>query len=172
MNEQLLQEESANKRIRWLIIYRIAIVTFLLGITTIKVQKAELLEISLAPLYVIFALTYILSVLFLLHLRFFKNIRLNIYIQALTDTALITGLVYVTGGIRSIYSPIYPLVIIYSVLFLERRGGLITASAASIFYGLLLDLEYFGIIRQIYTVATPVYEFGAGYVFSRIIIQF
>jgi two-component system sensor histidine kinase PilS (NtrC family) len=83
---------------------------------------------------------------------------------------LITGLVYVTGGIESIYSVLYPLVIIYSALFLAGRGGLISASACSIFYGLLLDLEYYGFIQPAYTLGYD-YDFDAGYVFSRIFIH-
>jgi two-component system, NtrC family, sensor histidine kinase PilS len=84
---------------------------------------------------------------------------------------LITALVYVTGGIRSIYSVFYPLVIIYSVLFLAKGGGLIIASASSIFYGLLIDLEYYNIIHPIYAIAVHDYDSSAGYVFTRIFIH-
>lgn len=173
MNDPLLQEESVDTRVQWLMLSRVAIVTFLLGITTfIKVQKTELLpEISLEPLYIIFTLTYVLSIGYLFFLNFFKSLKLNIYIQTLTDVVLITGLVYATGGIRSIYSVFYPLVIIYSVLFLGKGGGLIIASACSILYGLLLDLEYYGIILPLHTLAVHDYDFGAGYVFSRIFIH-
>ena len=138
----MLHEESIVSRLRWLIISRVAIVTFLLGITTFfKIQKIELLtETSIVSLYIIFALTYFLSVIYLFLLKFVKNPKVNVYIQTFTDVALITGLVYVTGGIRSIYSVFYPLAIIYSVLFLGKRGGLIIASISSILYGLLLDL--------------------------------
>jgi two-component system sensor histidine kinase PilS (NtrC family) len=104
-------------------------------------------------------------------LKFVKKNRLNVYIQALTDVALITFLVYITGGISSIYSVFYPLVIIYSVLFLEKRGGLIIASASGILYGSLLDLEYYGIIHPINALAVHDYNMGAGYVFSRIFIH-
>ncbi|MCG6535309.1 MAG: hypothetical protein L7F78_11590, partial [Syntrophales bacterium LBB04] len=96
---------------------------------------------------------------------------MNIYIQALSDVALITFLVYITGGISSIYSVFYPLVIIYSVLFLERRGRFIIASASGILYGLLLLLEYYGIVHPINAIAVHEYELGAGYVFSRIFIH-
>jgi two-component system sensor histidine kinase PilS (NtrC family) len=83
---------------------------------------------------------------------------------------MITGLVYATGGISSVYAVFYTLVIIYSVLFLERRGGLIIASACSICYGLLLDLEYYKILTPLYAIVSQDNPFTAGYVFSRIII--
>jgi len=169
----MLHEESIVSRLRWLIISRVAIVTFLLGITTFfKTQKIELLpETSIVSLYIIFTLTYFLSVIYLILLKFVKYPKVNVYIQTFTDVALITGLVYVTGGIRSIYSVFYPLAIIYSVLFLGKRGGLIVASISSILYGLLLDLEYYSVIPPIDSEAVHNYDLSAGYVFSRIFIH-
>ncbi len=173
MSEQLLQEEGIETRLRWLMLSRVAIVTFLLMVTTfIKFQKTEIFpEKALTSLYALCAITYFLSLIYVLLLKFVKKNRLNIYIQALTDAALITFLVYITGGISSIYSVFYPLVIIYSVLFLERRGGLIIASASGILYGLLLDLEYYGVIHPINALAVHDYDMGAGYVFSRIFVH-
>lgn len=173
MSEQLLQEEGIETRLRWLMLSRVAIVTFLLMVTTfIKFQKTERFpEKALTSLYALCAITYFLSLIYVLLLKFVKKNRLNIYIQALTDAALITFLVYITGGISSIYSVFYPLVIIYSVLFLERRGGLIIASASGILYGLLLDLEYYGVIHPINALAVHDYDMGAGYVFSRIFVH-
>jgi len=168
-----LLRDDITLRLRWLMLSRLAIATFLLGITTfIKIQRTEILpEVSLISLYIIISLTYLLSIVYSLCLRFIKNLRINVYIQALSDVILITGLVYVTGGISSIYSVFYPLVIIYSALFLARGGGLIIASASSILYGVLLDLEYYHILNPLYTIAIDEYHFSAGYVFTRIIIH-
>jgi len=173
MRVLLLQEESIDTSLRWLMLSRVAIVTFLLMVTTfINVQETEIFpEKALTSLYVLCTLTYFLSLAYLLVLKFVKKIRLNIYIQALIDVALITFLVYITGGISSIYSVFYPLVIIYSVLFLKKRDGLIIASASGILYGLLIDLEYYGIIHPINAISVHDYNLGAGYVFSRIFIQ-
>ncbi len=167
-----MEDNSLKRRLRWLIFFRVVIATFLLGIATfIRIKAAEsLLQTAFAPIYFIVALTYVFSFVCLFIPKIIKNIRVNIYLQSLLDLSLITGLVYVTGGIESIYSVFYPLVIIYSALFLAGRGGLISASASSIFYGLLLDLEYYGFIQP----ASPLgydYDFDAGYVFSRIFIH-
>jgi two-component system sensor histidine kinase PilS (NtrC family) len=167
-----LKDNSLDKRLRWLIFFRVVIATFLLGITTfIRIKETEpSLRAALAPVYFIIALIYLFSFASLFIPKIIKNIRLNIYIQSLSDVSLITGLVYVTGGIESIYSVLYPLVIIYSTLFLAGRGGLISASVGSIFYGLLLDLEYYGLIQPIYTRDYD-YNYEAGYIFSRIVIH-
>jgi len=167
-----LKNNSPERRLQWLIFFRVVIATFLLGIATfIRIKETEpSLQAALAPVYFIIALTYLLSFAYFFIPKIIKNIRLNIYIQSLSDISLITALVYVTGGIESIYSVFYPLVIIYSVLFLAGRGGLISASVGSIFYGLLLDLEYYGIIQPI-NIWDYDYNFSAGYVFSRIFIH-
>jgi two-component system sensor histidine kinase PilS (NtrC family) len=169
------QQEKNNitARLRWLMLSRVAIATFLLGITVfINIRKTELFpETSFTTLYFLILLTYILSIIYLFLPKFIQNIRVHVYIQALCDVVLITGLVFVTGGIRSIYSVFYPLVIIYSVLFLAKGGGLVIASTCSILYGLLLDLEYYRIIHPLNDIAIDDYPFSAGYVFTRIFIH-
>ena len=167
-----MSDNSLYRRLRRLVFLRVVILTFLLGITAfIQIKGLESLpKVSLISIYFIILLTYFLSFLYLFLLKIIKSIELNVYIQSLSDVTLITCLVYVTGGIESIYSVFYPLVIIYSVLFLTRRGGFIVASASSIFYGLLLDLEYYGVIHPIYATSWD-YNYSAGYAFSRIFIH-
>ncbi|MDO9565946.1 MAG: ATP-binding protein [Candidatus Desulfaltia sp.] len=167
-----MEDNFLKRRIQWLMFFRVVIATFLLGIATfIRIKAGESSsQTAYAPIYFIVALTYLFSFACLFIPKTIKNIRVNIYLQSLLDVLLITGLVYVTGGIESIYSVLYPLVIIYSSLFLAGRGGLISASACSIFYGLLLDLEYYGIVIPIYQWGYN-YDRDAGYVFSRIFVH-
>lgn len=167
--ENRLPQDNLTNRIRWLMLIRVVIITFLLGIATFsEFMGVELLpESSLPSYYLIIMMTYGLSFFYLFLLYQSKNIMANLYIQAACDTLLITYLVYVTGGTRSIYSVFYTLAIIYSVLFLGRKGGFIIASACSIFYGALLDLEYYGVIVPFFTAADD-YLIQASYVFSRI----
>ena len=159
-------------RLRYFMLLRVAFITFLLGIATLLEIKGEdlLPEISLLSLYLVIITSYILSLFYFFLLNLTKNIKITLYIQAICDVLMITGLVYATGGISSVYAVFYTLVIIYSVLFLERRGGLIIASACSICYGLLLDLEYYKILTPLYAIVSQDNPFTAGYVFSRIII--
>jgi two-component system, NtrC family, sensor histidine kinase PilS len=171
MIEYRLFPENATSRLRWLMLSRVAIVTFLLGIATfVEVKGMQTLSaISASTLFKTILLTYILSIVYLFLLKYVRNLLFNIYIQSLCDVILITGMVYATGGIHSLYSVFYPLVIIYSVLFLGRRGGLIIASAAGIFYGLFVDLEFYGVIYPVFS--TPIQDYfpDAAYVFMRIV---
>jgi two-component system sensor histidine kinase PilS (NtrC family) len=169
----MIQSEHSNVRIRHLMLSRVAIVTMLLGIATFVEIKGEefLPEISLFSFYVVVIAAYILSVIYYLVLHLTPNLKVTLYVQAFCDVLLITGLVYATAGIQSIYAVFYTIVIIYTVIFLGRRGGLIIASASGILYGGLLDLEYYKILIPYYAVLQDL-SYSAGYVFSRIIIYF
>jgi two-component system sensor histidine kinase PilS (NtrC family) len=50
----------------------------------------------------------------------------------------------VTGGIESLFSFLFILVIISSSVFLTRKEVLLVASASAILYGSILDLQYYG----------------------------
>ncbi|MDA8124514.1 MAG: ATP-binding protein [Deltaproteobacteria bacterium] len=156
-------------RLRWLMLSRVMIVSFLLGLATFIQMKGmeSLAAISTSILFKAIIATYLLSILFLVLLKKVRNLTINIYVQCIADIALITGIVYATGGIQSIYSVFYPLVIIYAVFFLSRKGGFIIASVAAIFYGLFSDLEFYGMIYPLFPIPLPDYPHNVGYVFTR-----
>ncbi len=152
--------------------FRLATVSFLFGVVTIiQFRMPDSLPLqSIRAIYIIVVITYLLSILYVFLLKVIQNISINVYIQCLFDTLLVTVLVFVTGGIESVYSTLYPLIIIYSVLFLGKRGGLLVASVISIIYGLLLDLEFYGVIHPIYS-SMHQYNAEVGHVFLRICIH-
>jgi two-component system, NtrC family, sensor histidine kinase PilS len=163
--------EYLTSRFRWLMLARVIIVTFLLGLTTFieTMGMSSQSEISVSMLFYTILLAYFLSILFLLLPKYLPNISLNIYIQSICDVTLVTAMVYATGGIRSIYSVFYPLIVIYSVIFLARKGGFIIASVAGIFYGFFANMELNGLIYPFFSDHTADYSLNAGYVFTRII---
>jgi two-component system sensor histidine kinase PilS (NtrC family) len=143
---EALTKEKNKQRLFVLIISRIVIVTLLLSFTIlidIKKQMFNISQITINFFYLIAAAIYFLSVIYIFLLKFVQDLKYNIYLQMAIDVILITFLIGLTGDTQIDYSLFYTLVIIYSVIFLGRRGGLIVASASSIFYGLLLDLEFY-----------------------------
>ena len=66
-------------------------------------------------------------------------------LQVLTDLAMVTLVVYVTGGVDSSLNFLYPLVIIVASILLPRAWAYLTAALAFILYGTVLELSYFGI---------------------------
>ena len=155
MENSSQQHEVPTRSLRRLLFLRVVVATFLLGIAAfIQIKGTPLSPESIKLVFFIIVIIYLLSILYVLLQKIIPTIETNIYIQALCDVVLITILVYVTGGVESVYSVLYQLVIIYSTLFLGRRGGIIAASAGSIFYGLLLNLEFYGILK-VYGIVAP-----------------
>ncbi|MCK9229793.1 MAG: ATP-binding protein [Syntrophales bacterium] len=158
-------------RFRRLIFVRLFIVSFLLGIAAL-IQTGGDLDIPGRSLYLVFAIIgtiYVLSVFYMILARYWDRPLFNLSLQAIIDVILITALVYVTGAVESIYSILYPLVIIYGALCMGRRGAIMIASLSAICYGGLLDLEYFGYINP--APGNPYPSSSAGYVFSRLFIH-
>ncbi len=166
-------EEINKERLRLLIIFRLIIITLFLGAAIFIDIKKTGFPVSVGTLnflYFIIAATYFFSIAYILLLKIFNDLRINIYLQLAVDVILVTLIVYITGSLRGNYSVLYTLVIIYSVIFLGRRGGLIIASASSIFYGLLLDFEFYAIIPPVSPVEYKT-DFTAEDVFVRILVH-
>jgi len=119
--------------------------------------------------YLLLASVYFISIIYAFLLKYLNNITLQAYIQLLVDTLMITGLIYSTGGIESIFSFLYILSIFSGSILLYRRGGMIVASSSSIFYGLLLDLHYYGVIHPLGSRAIHPETYQRAYLFFTIL---
>ncbi|GAB4342747.1 MAG: ATP-binding protein [Desulfobulbaceae bacterium] len=159
-------DEQLRSHILWFIFIRVILFTLLLGITYLLQSKDKL--IILPPSFVIITFLLILygysiGSALLLQKRT-KHLRRFGLIQLLSDTFFMALLVYATGCSQSIFTAVFILPIIAGGLVLYRIGGLITASAATIFYGSLLTLEYFRIIPRYFSQTRyfPVEDFLVG----------
>jgi len=163
----IIDQKNLNKRYLRYMVLRVFIVTVMLGLSTsIQFKSESLPEVSLSLIFFILITHYILS--FAFYCLFIKNqeITINIYLQIITDTLLISLLVYVTGGVGSIYPILYHMVIIYAALFLSPRGSFIAASISSLFYGFMTLGEYFQWIHPIFSESLE-YQISMGSVFSK-----
>jgi two-component system sensor histidine kinase PilS (NtrC family) len=93
-------------------------------------------------------LWYTMSLFYLLLLSFWEEHRIQSLLQVVTDLALVTLVVYVTGGVDSSLNFLYPLVIIVACILLPRVWAYLTAALAFILYGTVLELTYFEFIRS------------------------
>ncbi len=165
-------EQQDKKRLLSLIIYRAVVITLFLGVAVyLDIKNAlSVKEIAIRFFYIIIALTYLISILYCFLLKYLLDVRYHVYLQLAVDIVLITLLVYFTGSASSNYSLLYPLIIIYAVIFLGRRAGLIVASASTIAYGLLLDLEFYNVIPSLILEAYE-YKVTVADVFIRILLH-
>jgi len=136
------------RRIRWLMGLRLVVVIIFLGSATF-IQLKEEPPFSLAPLYFLIFLTFFFSLIFSLLLNRVRQLELFCYGQISCDLLLETGLVHYTGGLESGFSFIYIFSIIAAASLVRRRGALLVASASSILYGGLINLEFYRILPRI-----------------------
>ena len=122
--------------------------------TTAIVQWRGGLQLSLQydflPLYAIAAIVFATSIPAALGLTRIRTrtglVRISVA-QYLTDIAIITGVVHVTGGVDSLFTFLYALTILNAAAVLFRRGALVTAASSVIAYGALVDLTYYGVLK-------------------------
>lgn len=134
----------------WLVKVRIIVLTFLLGIQLIVAQFTPT-SIPLKLFVSVLLLWYTLSLFFVLLISFWREHRLHSLLQVLTDLAMVTLVVHVTGGLDSSLNFLYPLVIIVACILLPRIWAYLAAALAFILYGAVLELNYYGIVPSFST---------------------
>lgn len=137
--------EVAARRLKALIFTRALVVTLLLGSFYIfKIGYGNLLYPAFFSYFI--AALYFLTIIYVILLRWIKTVSLlNIfaYAQILIDIIFEIALIYLTGGIKSWFSFTLLLSIISASIVLNRRASYYAASFSSIFYGILLEVQFY-----------------------------
>ncbi len=148
-------------RLKWLMFFRLLFATLMLG-STIVLQMGESLYPLNQPLIILYGLTggiFLLSVIYNLIFYRVREKRGGIwfaYVQVGIDTLIVTLLIFLTGSYSSLFSFLYLVVIIYTSMLLFRKGSMVMAAFSSIQYGIMVDLEYYGILTPFGTEASLV----------------
>jgi two-component system sensor histidine kinase PilS (NtrC family) len=100
----------------------------------------------LGALYGLIGFLLTVSLLYIVVLNRFSGHRVSAFLQPIVDTVIVTVILGVTGGVASPFSFLYLVVIVYSSLLLPRRGTVLVAALCSIHFGLMADLEYYGLL--------------------------
>lgn len=142
-------QETFSRKLNWLMSLRFLFALLLLG-STIVVQIAYRdyrLEIPTLLLYGLCGTIVLLSAFYGLvapivkrHQIFFVNFQICI------DAICISLVVFITGGYSSVFSFLYLLIVIYSSVFVFKRGTLMVALFCSLQFTMLLVLELYGYI--------------------------
>jgi two-component system sensor histidine kinase PilS (NtrC family) len=123
---------------------RVLSITVLLG-SLLVLQVYQNRE-PIPALYVLIVTTYLVTIAYSLVFSRLANLTLFSYAQIIGDLLIITGLIYSTGGLDSPFTFLYIMSILAAGFLLYRRGNFIVAALAGIFYGLIIDLQYYGVI--------------------------
>jgi len=145
------QGDDLKSRLLNLMAIRVVLVTLMMGFTAaIQLKEGgKVLAPSLISIYILIATSYLLTILSLITLKLIEKSDRFADLQIASDILLATALIYVTGGIDSIFSFLYIFIIIGAGIVLQGRWVILSASLSSILYGALLELQYFGYLPVI-----------------------
>jgi two-component system, NtrC family, sensor histidine kinase PilS len=149
MKSQGNQQKEFRGKLKWLMALRVMIVTLLLG-TSIILQVGYGKALHSATIFsVLIASTYFLTIIYSLLINHIRQLQVFAYLQLVLDLSLLTTLIYFTGGIDSPFSPFYMITILSASVILDRRGSVLTAALAGILFGIIVDLQFFGLVPEL-----------------------
>jgi two-component system, NtrC family, sensor histidine kinase PilS len=129
----------------WLVKVRILILMVLLAIELAIIQLTPS-PLPILPFLTGMMLWFVLSLFFVFLVSVWSEHRLQAILQVLADLVMVTLVVHLTGGIDSSLNFLYPLVIVVACMLLPRAWGYLSAALAFIFFGTILELDYYLVI--------------------------
>lgn len=137
--------KTQKKHIFWFILIRLIVVTSIL-VSVVIIQSSTAAFIPVIPFYYLVVLAYLASLVFLGLYLWWKQYAFQACLQIGFDLLLITSLVYISGGLSGSLYLLYIFSVVGASIVLSNRAAYLTAGIAAIFFGLLVDGLYFGII--------------------------
>jgi len=146
-------EHDLYRKIKWLIFFRALFAVILLGSLFIALVEPDtslfLADESVAYLFALSVGLLVISLAYTLVLPRIRRLVAFAYFQVAADTVCVTLVLFVTGASASVFTFLYLLVIIYSTMVIYRRGGMVVATLCALQFGIMVDLEYFELIRPL-----------------------
>ena len=136
-----MSEGSLRRNVAWLIAIRLVISTILLGSATFM-RATEPGSFAGDPFFFLIGLTYALTIVYSLTLRFVERHRWLVDLQLGLDALLVSAFIYFTGGVTSYFTSLYVLPVIAASTIQLRRGGLMVATLSTVLYGGLVLAQY------------------------------
>jgi two-component system sensor histidine kinase PilS (NtrC family) len=127
--------------LRWLYIGRVAVLVGILGGVLYVWREADADLTLAATVMFLVAMGVTLASAWHTHLRRQEPSENFLYAHVVLDVLLVTGIIHITGGQQSSFSPLYVLVIAEGALLLPLPGGVLIGGFASILY--FADLFWF-----------------------------
>jgi two-component system sensor histidine kinase PilS (NtrC family) len=161
-----MRKTGLRRNVAWLILMRAVISTMLLGSATFaEIRQPGSFQID--PFFFLIGLTYALTIGYATTLRFVERHRWLVDVQLAGDALIVSAFIYFTGGIGSLYTPLYVLSIAAASSLQFRRGGLLVATLSAVLFVGLVLAQYFSTGLPIsqrsafYTVTLNVFGFFA-----------
>ncbi|MBF0230794.1 MAG: two-component sensor histidine kinase [Desulfamplus sp.] len=168
----MINNLEIQRGLKWLISFRIVFAIILI-FSTLIFSTNESLPFDAIPFVVVYFLSLFILLLSVIYGLLFKKFSTNplfAYIQLTVDSFTVSAIIFITGGFQSIFTFIYLVVIIASSSLLFRKGSLIIATLCSLQYGILIDLEYYGVIAPLVTNGYLSSQVAWNHIIYRIVI--
>jgi two-component system sensor histidine kinase PilS (NtrC family) len=136
-----MPERQLRRKLLWLIGGRAAVITLLLGSASLILYRTPG-AFPIDPFFAVIGLTYALTAVWALTLRFVDRHRWLIDVQVACDALIVSAIVYLTGGVTSYFSSLYTLPIIAASAVQSWRGGLTVGLVSSAMLGGIAVAQY------------------------------
>ncbi len=133
--------DEFKKKLLNLIIVRLVLVSLVLGFAIFALSQQVSAFEFLQPFILA---VYALSVVYVLLWQYTDRLSLIYNVQFCFDLILISLLIFISGGINSIFTPFYVLIIVYASLLKHREGGIIALTLSITSYSGIVHLGYLG----------------------------
>jgi two-component system, NtrC family, sensor histidine kinase PilS len=134
---------TIRRKLLWLMTARAAVISVLLG-SAVLIQIKSPGSFPIDPYFFLLALTFALTVVYSLTLGHTERHRWLVDLQLAADAGIVSGIVYVTGGVNSYFSTLYALPIIAASTLRLWRGGLLVGALSSVLYSGIVLTQYYG----------------------------
>ncbi len=138
---------SLKKKIKALIFFRCLIITLFFGSSFFFADSAQ--PIRSPSFYYLIGTFYFLTLIYSILLGKIRNQFLFAYAQLILDVMSALLLIYITGGVHSLFSFSLVLIIIASGIVLNKKAGFVIATLSSISYGILVNLQLYEVLPVI-----------------------
>jgi two-component system, NtrC family, sensor histidine kinase PilS len=130
-------DDASIRRQVWLTLFRLALVTVLLGGTALwqwEEGKGRGVEVGSGALYAVVLVTYLASLGLALALRLRRGLRITAALQVPLDIGLAASVVALTGFADSVFVFLFVIAIVNGSLLLFRRGAVLAAVLSILAY--------------------------------------
>jgi two-component system sensor histidine kinase PilS (NtrC family) len=132
---------TLGRRLRTHITLRLIAATVLLG-SALVVQLRAPGEFAINPFFILIALVYGVSLVFITSLRYVDKLPWLTDVHFAIDVVMVSACVAVTGGITSLFTSLYVLPIVAASTIQFRRGALQVAALGSLLFAGLVLAQY------------------------------
>ena len=133
--------DDFKQKLLTLMIVRLVLVSLVLGFAIFALSQQVSSFEFLQPFILA---VYVLSVAYFLLWKYTDRLGAIYHLQFFFDLILISLLIFVSGGINSLFTPFYVLIIVYASLLKHREGGIVALTLSITSYSGIVHLGYLG----------------------------